>query len=68
MKKDTTIKAGDLLKVTTSDGEVGVGFAYHSVEGIPDSDLLIDISWRTGGSTECVDLNEVEMEFEKISF
>jgi hypothetical protein len=57
-----TIKAGDLIRVTfekSKGGDTGVGYVYHSVDGDPTSELLVDLSWSTGGSTECAEVSSL---------
>jgi hypothetical protein len=56
---ENVIKAGDLVRVTTEEGDIGVGFAYEAVDGVPDSGLLIDLSWSYGGSSECISIDKL---------
>ena len=67
---DLEIKKGDLIKVNMKfENLIGVGFVYSEPE--ESNNLIVDLSWQSGGSTECMEISELletpQIEIEVIS-
>lgn len=55
---DLEIEKGDLIKVNMKfENLIGVGFVYSEPE--ESNHLIVDLSWQTGGSTECMEISEL---------